>query len=177
MQNNNNINSKKIVIKEIKSFDNNSENINIREKINELFVYYEKRYAVSFSKIWWPINIFYGGKKYYPSIRLERLKDPQINIILYYCNNHLLNTNNKKLKFNNQKCPGQLEYNRAKGTFVLKKRHNAINDGDTDKIYDHIIDVDNTVLECKEFNSKMIDFLNSHPLYNFKMFKKYVNIY
>ena len=87
------------------------------------------------------------------------MKDPQINIILYYCNNHLLNTNNKKLKFNNQKCPGQLEYNRAKGTFVLKKRHNAINDGDTDKIYDHIIDVDNTILEYKEFNYKMIDFI------------------
>jgi len=134
LKNNNNINSKLIDIEENKSFDNKSENINIREKINEIFVYYEKRYADTFSKIWWPVNISYGDKKYYPSTRLERLIGSTRKYNLYYCNNHLLNTNNKKLKFNNQKCPGQLEYNRAKGTFVLLKRHNAICDGDTENI-------------------------------------------
>ena len=71
-----------------------------------------------------PINISYAGKKYYPSTILERLRDPQVNILLNFWNNHLLNTNNKKLKFNKNKCPGQIEFNQKKETFYLVKRHN-----------------------------------------------------
>lgn len=153
------------------------DNINIREKIDELFVFYEKRYSDIKQKTWWPVNISYGGKKYYPSTRLERLKNPNVTKILYYCNNHNLNTNNKKLKFNKQKCPGQLEYNRTNGKFYLIKKHNNLCDGLTTKEYDNAIEVETTILQYKQFKINMINFLNSHPLFTFKMFQKYVTEY
>lgn len=33
------------------------DNINILEKIDELFVFYEKRYSDIKQKTWWPVNI------------------------------------------------------------------------------------------------------------------------
>lgn len=36
------------------------------------------------------------------------------------------------------------------------------------------MDISTSILEYKEFNDNMIKFLNSHPLYTFGMFKKYV---
>lgn len=73
------------------------------------------------------------------------MKDPQINIILYFCKNHLLNTSNKNLIKINVK--GQLEFNRTKQTFYLIKRHNAIYDAETDIEYGNTIDIENTIVE------------------------------
>lgn len=62
-----------------------------------------------------------------------------------------------------------IRYNHSKGTFYLIKKHNAICDGETVIEYDNNIDVENTILEHKDFNNKIIKFLNEHPLLTFNV--------
>ena len=64
-----------------------------------------------------------------------------------------------------------------KKKLYLIKRRNAICDRETDIEYDNTKEVDNTIIEYKDINNKMIKFLNAHPLFTFKLFKKYVNKY
>jgi len=60
--------------KEIKQ-ELREENLILKEKLklDSLFVDNQKRYANINKTIWWPVNLTYGGKHYYPSKRLERL--------------------------------------------------------------------------------------------------------
>ena len=54
-------------------------------------------------KKWWV------RKNYYPSNKLNSLSDNGTYKIIYYCNNHLLNTKDKNYKFKNNKSLGKIE--------------------------------------------------------------------
>ena len=65
-------------------------------KIYNYLVDFKKRFYKTNSEIWWPVNLTYGGKGYYPTNKLDSLSNPNTTIIDYYCNNHNLNTKDKK---------------------------------------------------------------------------------
>ena len=41
-----------------------------KEKLNYLMISYEKKYSLH-KETWWPIKLYYGGKKYYPIILIQ----------------------------------------------------------------------------------------------------------
>ena len=59
----------------------------------------------------------YGGKSYYPTNKLDSLSNPYTNTIHYYCNNHNLNTKDKKNYFKKHRCNGKIDFYRKKTNF------------------------------------------------------------
>ena len=105
-----------------------SENeLKIKEKINPLFISYERKYSKD-NKLWWPFKLFYGGKKYYPNSNEKYLSNKNTTIINYCCVNHRINTANKKLLFGIYRCNGKIEFNRITEEFFLVRNHNKICD-------------------------------------------------
>ena len=62
-----------------------------KEKINTLFISYQKQYSLD-KTAWWPIKLYYAGKKYYPNSNKVYLFNKNTKIINYYCVNHRINT-------------------------------------------------------------------------------------
>ena len=54
-------------------------------KIYNYLIDFKKRFSKNNSEIWWPVNLSYGGKSYYPTNKLDSLSNPNTNIIHYYC--------------------------------------------------------------------------------------------
>lgn len=105
--------------------ENDNENLNEPQLLDNKFISYEKKYSLD-HKIWWPIKLYYGWKKYYTSSNAKYLSNKSTNIIRYYCVNHRINTVKKKLLFKKNKCNGKLEYHRNTGKFFLITEHNKI---------------------------------------------------
>ena len=117
-----------------------NKNDNIRQKLDFKYIYFEKNYYGK-EKLWYPFNVKYGGKKYFIMTKLKDIINPSKNRIIYYCNNHRLNTINKKILFNNNPCNGKLEYLKNEENFYLIHMHNDICDNKNVKIYDNIGDI------------------------------------
>ena len=78
-----------------------------KEKYNETkekflldskFISYNKKFSTN-KNTWWPVNVTYAGKKYYPASHSSYLNNEKKIKIYYYCVNHNLNTPYKKLLF------------------------------------------------------------------------------
>lgn len=92
--------------------ENDNENLNEPQLLDNKFISYEKKYSLDL-KIWWPIKLYYGRKKYYRSSNAKCLSNKTTTyIIRYYCVNHRINTVKKKLLFKKNKCNGKLECHR-----------------------------------------------------------------
>ena len=92
----------------------------------------------------------------------EYLIKSQVRIIRYYCTNHLLNTNTKKIAFKNNPSNGQLEYDRLKNEFYITFEHNNICENNNPVIYDNVGDIQKNVYNFSNFKSFLIDFLNKN---------------
>ena len=68
-------------------------------KIYNYLVDFKKKFYKKDSDIWWPVNLSYGGKSYYPTNKLDSLSNPNTNIVHCCFNNHNLNTYDKKNYF------------------------------------------------------------------------------
>ena len=84
------------------------------------------------------MKVKYIGKSYYPMTKKEYLIKSSTYNIIYYCNNHLLNTQTKKLIFKGNACNGKIEYNRDNNKFFLIHSHNDILNTNKPQIYDNI---------------------------------------
>ena len=142
----------------IKKKKKNSKNINYlfltnyyldhiiqKNKVNNSLIDYKKRYYKNNTNILWPVNLAYGGKSYYPSNKLDSLTNINTNIIHYYCNNHNLNTEDKKKYFKKHKCNGKIDYFRKKNEFFLVHEHNEKCDLRILKIYDNELEIENSM--------------------------------
>jgi len=110
---NKNIN-KKQEEKEGGDTDLNIEEEHDNKLIASNFFEYKKKFSIN-RDVWWPINLSYGGKKYYPATHSSYLIKNSTTILKYFCVNHKLNTPYKRMIFNNNKCNGKIEYNRKTG--------------------------------------------------------------
>ena len=115
--------SKKI----IENQEENSKDINnnIYKEINSLFIFYKKKIISYKSLIWIPDKVQYSNKKYLKT-KINQITENGINHLNYYCNNHRLNTTNKKIYFKNNLCNGQIQYIRDKNKFFFTPKHNII---------------------------------------------------
>lgn len=105
--------------------------------------------------------------------KLNYCENYNINIISYYCNNHLLNTDNKKNKFHNKPYNGKIEYNGLNDNFYLVQKHNDICDELRHTIYDNVASISKNINNYQNFKSELIQYLNTHPLVIYKDFKNY----
>ena len=142
-------------------------------KTNKDFMDFRKKCSYRNSNIWWPVKIIYAGKKSYTMTKLSYCINPKTNIISYYCNNHQLNTDNKRRIFKNQPCNGKIEYHRDSQNFYLVQKHNKICDLMDVKEYDNTASVTNNVKNYTQYKKELTNYLNSHPLITINNFKKY----
>ena len=78
--------------------------------------------------------------------KLKDIGNKNNNKIIYYCNNHRLNTFNKKLQFKNAPCNGKIEYLKNQDSFYIIHEHNNIFIHVNIKIYDDLGDITNNYL-------------------------------
>ena len=78
-----------------------------------------------------PDKLEYAGKKYYLMTKPYFIAKINIGHLKYYCNNHRLNTTNKRLLFKNELCNGQIKYIRNTNKFYIIHLLNKICDGST----------------------------------------------
>ena len=150
-----------------------SENeLKIKEKINPLFISYERKYSKD-NKLWWPFKLFYGGKKYYPNSNEKYLANKNTTIINYFCVNHRINTANKKLLFGIYRCNGKIEFNRITEEFFLVRNHNKICDKRNLRLYDNYSEIETNICNFEEYKNELINFLNNNPLISIYAFKKH----
>ena len=98
-----------------------------KEKLNDLMISYEKKYSLN-KETWWPIKLYFGGKKYYPYSNEKYLENKNTKIIRYFYVNHRISKDNKKLIFGKYKCNGKIEFYRDTGEFFLVTSHNELCD-------------------------------------------------
>ena len=96
-----------------------------------------------------------------------------VGIIRYYCTNHRLNTDNKKLLFGKTPCDGQIEFDRGNNKFYITYEHNMIYNKLNIPIHDNEADINIEIKKRSDFKKILIEFLNKHPLYYFTYFKKF----
>jgi hypothetical protein len=107
----------------------------------------------------------------------EYLTKASTTKIIYYCNNHLLNTQTKKLLFKGNACNGKIKFDRQKQLFYITHSHNAICNNNNPKIYDNIGEIQTNVYEFSNFKKDLINYLNRHHMITFKDFKIKANDY
>ena len=82
-----------------------------------------------------------------------------------------MNINDKKLKFGENKCPGQIEYIRLSNEFFLISNHNNICNSTNISTYDNNLEINEAISDYKNLKNNLIQFLNRHPLIALKIFK------
>lgn len=95
------------------------------------------------------------------------------NNIIYYWNNHLINTIQKKILFNVNPYNGKLEYLKNENTFYFAHKHNDICKNKKVKIYDNIGYIAGNAYKFAVLKDKLISFLNVNPLIAYNKFKQY----
>ena len=108
--------------------------------------------------------------------KLSYCQNPEVETIIYYCNNHRLNTVNKRNIFKNNPCNGKIEYNRKNKNFYLVSSHNNLCDTINFKIYDNMADISSNVNNFTQYKNELKKYLDSHPLILYKTFKYQANI-
>ena len=104
------INSDKDNYNKIKSYD----------KLNKLFISYKLHYYNKEKKLFWPINVIYGGKKFYCMTPNNQKLNVNKNTLLYYCNRHRkVSRKNENIKC----CNDNIIYVRNEDSFYFKKDH------------------------------------------------------
>ena len=77
--------------------------------------YYNKE-----KKLFWPINVIYGGKKFYCMTPNNQKLNVNKNTLLYYCNRHRkVSRKNENIKC----CNVNIIYVRNEDSFYFKKDH------------------------------------------------------
>ena len=102
------------------------------------------------------------------------ITENKTNFIYYYCKNHKQNTTNKKIKFKNNPCNGQIKYIIKEDKFYLIQTHNSICENIKETIFDNIADINENIMKYEDFKKYLIDYLNKNPLINFNSFNNLV---
>ena len=145
--------------------------------INQLFIEYKKKFS-ELKNTWWPVNVTYGGKKYYVASQTCYLNNPKTNIIYYFCFNHLFKSPYKRMLFCNKKCDGKLKFIHNTKELYIIHNHNEICDIKNKKIYDNLAHVEHEINDFTNYNENLILYLNKNPLIGYKNFKNHtVKIY
>ena len=165
------INKSKINIENQEKNLKNS-NSEIYQEINSLFIFYKKKIISYKPLIWIPDKVQYSNKKYYLMTKLNQITENGINHLNYYCNNHRLNTSNKKIYFKNNSCDGQIQYIRDKNKFFFTHKHNSLCNAISITNTENIAETNENIKNYNDLKDLLTNYLNKHPLINLRSFKK-----
>ena len=74
-----------------------------------------------------------------------------VGTIRYYCTNHRLNTENKRLLFDTNPCNGQIEFDRESNKFYFTYEHNDICNKLNIPIYDNNADINIKIKKYSDY--------------------------
>lgn len=139
-------------------------------KINKFMNIYNYDYAIADKKIKWPIDVFYGGNKYYLMNKKTDLINPKSKILNYYCSKHRYNS---KIKNKCKVCDSKIQYIRNEDEFYLIHDHSAECQYKKAPSIKEIKVNSNNYYKLSNLKNDLISYLNKNPLKNYKDFKNY----
>ena len=117
---------------------------------------------------WWPVNVTYGGEKYYVA-STAYLNNPKTNIIYYFFANNLLNTPYKRMLFGNKKFNKKLKFIRNNKEFYIIHNHNEICNIKNKIMYDNLAHVEHEINNFTNYKEALIIYLNKNPLIRYSV--------
>jgi len=132
-------------------------NNNIYQEINSNFIYYKKKIISYKPLIWVPDKVQYSNKKYFIMTKINQITENGINHLNYYCNNHRLNTTNKKIYFKNNPCNWQIQYIRNKNKFYFTHKHNNLCDAIEIASTDNIAETNESIKKYSDLKELLIN--------------------